>query len=215
MDKYKFINDKFPSVEYDDLKKIDKKAVAIIDSLLTGSDKVQLPLASAIDLDSQKDFTVDVKQLVRIQFAIYSISNIVFTTKTMKDADNKAYNVYFAESVDDCPELEELFTTAKKSESKRESSKKTSDRKTALEENRIAKIETKKNKEYGEAVKGAKNNTADVYAPLVISALYDLQKVLKFKDDKLEMVRTVLEKMESSVVTVALRDGVNYYGDVK
>ncbi len=213
MDKYKFINDKFPSVEYDDLKKIDKKAVAIIDSLLTGSDKVQLPLASAIDLDSQKDFTVDVKQLVRIQFAIYSISNIVFTTKTMKDADNKAYNVYFAESVDDCPELEELFTTAKKSESKRESSKKTSDRKIAREENRIAKIETKKNNEYGEAVKKAKDKTGDVYAPLVITALYDLQKVLKFKDADLEMVRTVLEKFESSVVTVALRDGSKYYGE--
>jgi len=213
MDKYKFINDKFPSVEYDDLKKIDKKAVAIIDSLLTGSDKVQLPLASAIDLDSQKDFTVDVKQLVRIQFAIYSISNIVFTTKTMKDADNKAYNVYFAESVDDCPELEELFTTAKKSESKRESSKKTSDKKIAREENRIAKIETKKNNEYGEAVKKAKDNTGDVYAPLVITALYDLQKVLKFKDGDLEMVRSVLEKFESSVVTVALRDGSKYYGE--
>lgn len=207
-----FINDKFPKVEYDDLKKIDKKAIAIIDGLLTTKTKVQLPLASAIDLESQKDFTVDVKQLVRIQYAIYSISNIVFTTKTEKDADKKAYNVYFAETVDDCTELEKLFSSAKKSDSKRESSKKTSDRKATIEENRIAKIETKKNDEYGEAVKNAVEKHDDVYKPCVISALYDLQKILKFKDDKLGEVRDRLEKMESSIVTIALRDGVEYYG---
>lgn len=126
----KVISKRFPKVAYDDLKKMDKKAVAIVDAFFTENSKgkkIELPLTSSIDLEKDKVISVDVATLIRIQYAIFTLSSLVFTSDERKDKDGKAYNVYFVEkSAEFKGEFE--YYEPKKSEVKRESSKKTAEK---------------------------------------------------------------------------------------
>lgn len=121
------ISKRFPKVAYDDLKKMDKKAVAIVDafyseSVPVGKDKkIELPLTSSIDLEKDKVISVDVATLKRIQYAIFTLSSLVFTTEERKDKSGKAYNVYFVERAKEL-KGEYEFYEPKKNEVKRESS---------------------------------------------------------------------------------------------
>lgn len=126
-----YINSKLPNTNYDELSRNDKKAICNIDSLFKDNNlnKIEVPLMSSIDLEKQSEFCTDVKTLVRIQYAIYNISSIVFSREVRKDTENKDFFVYFANRVTTADkELEKLFTEAKKSDKKRESSKKVTER---------------------------------------------------------------------------------------
>jgi len=141
------ISKRFPKVVYDDLKKMDKKAVAIVDAFFNDNakgKKIELPLASSIDLEKEKVVSVDVATLVRIQHAIFSLSSLVFTTEERKDKEGKSYNVYYVEQAKELKGEFEYYTP-KKSEQKRESSKATrekSEQKKA-EEQKIAEEKIK------------------------------------------------------------------------
>ena len=118
------ISKRFPKVAYDDLKKMDKKAVAIVDAFYTEKGKgkkIELPLTSSIDLEKDKVISVDVATLKRIQYAIFTLSSLVFTTEEKKDNEGKAYNVYFVEKAEEL-KGEYEFYEPKKNEVKRESS---------------------------------------------------------------------------------------------
>lgn len=126
----KLVSKRFPKVEYSDLKKMDKKAVAIVDSFFNDNakgKKIELPLTSSVDLEKDKLVSVDVASLVRIQYAIFTLSSLVFTYEERKDKDGKSYNVYFVEQADEL-KGEYEFYAPKKSQVKRESSKKTAEK---------------------------------------------------------------------------------------
>lgn len=126
-----YINSKLPKINYDELTRNDKKVVCIIDGLFNDKklNKIEIPLTSAVDLEKQSEFCADVKTLVRIQYAVYNLSSIVFSRETRKDSENKDFFVYFANRVTNTDiELEKLFSEPKKTEKKRESSKKTLER---------------------------------------------------------------------------------------
>jgi hypothetical protein len=139
---------RFPKVAYDDLKKMDKKAVAIVDAFYTEKGKgkkIELPLTSSIDLEKDKVISVDVATLKRIQYAIFTLSSLVFTTVERKDKAGKAYNVYFVEKAEEL-KGEYEFYEPKKNEIKRESSavtaQKSAQKKAEAQKAEAEKIET-------------------------------------------------------------------------
>ena len=141
------ISKRFPKVVYDNLKKMDKKAVAIVDAFYTENGKgkkIELPLTSSIDLEKDKVISVDVATLKRIQFAIFTLSSLVFTTEERKDKAGKAYNVYFVEKAEEL-KGEYEFYEPKKNEVKRESSavtaKKSAEKKAEEQKAEAEKIE--------------------------------------------------------------------------
>lgn len=139
-----YIKTSFPSTSYDELTRNDKKVVCIIDGLFNDKslNKIEIPLTSAVDLEKQSEFCADVKTLVRIQYAVYNLSSIVFSREVRKDSENKDFFVYFANRVTSADkELEKLFTEAKKSDKKRESSKKTKAKSEAKKQEKIKEEE--------------------------------------------------------------------------
>lgn len=135
-----YINTKLPNTAYDDLSRNDKKVVCIIDGLFNDKklNKIEIPLTSAVDLEKQSEFCADVKTLIRIQYAVYNLSSIVFSREVRKDSENKDFFVYFANRVTTADkELEKLFVEGKKSDKKRESSKKTKAKSEAKKQEKI------------------------------------------------------------------------------
>lgn len=121
---YKLINAKFPMVDFDNLKKCDKKTIAIVNKLVgSNAKKVKLPLSSSVDIDTNRTVSVDVASLIRSQYAIIQMLSIVYTYEEEKDLNGEAFRVYYAIKNPDFKLPSEVLTEPKKNEGKRESSK--------------------------------------------------------------------------------------------
>lgn len=194
MKKIKLINAKFPMVDFDNLKKSDKKTVAIVNKLVEGSKakKVKLPLASSIDVDTSKNVSVDVPSLVRVQFAINSLLSIVFSYEEEKDVNGDAFRVYYALKEPSFKFPKEVLTEPKKSEGKRESSKAAKER--AEEKKRAEEAEAEAiNEEQSRLDNEFDKKTAELLEGLCVTygLKLPIEKRNKFEEDVLKILRRV------------------------
>lgn len=166
MKNYKLISSKFPMVDFESLKKSDKKTVAIVNKLLSSSKsgKVKLPLSSSVDIDTSKTVSVDVPSLIRTQYAINGLLSVVYTYEEEKDLNGEAFRVYFAIKSPDFKLPKEILTEPKKNEEKRGSSK-----------DAKAKSEEKKKKEQAE-------EQAKIEEEEKLDKAFDLQTVALLRD---------------------------------
>lgn len=124
MKNYKLISSKFPKVDFDNLKKCDKKTIAIVNKLVGNSDKkIKLPLSSSVDIDTNKTVSVDVASLIRSQYAIVQMLSIVYTYEEEKDLNGEAFRVYYAVKNPSFKLPEDVLNVPKVSDNKRPSSK--------------------------------------------------------------------------------------------
>lgn len=121
MKKLTYVSKSFPKTNYSDLARKDRKAIAIVMGLLKGDKKrVQLPLATSIDVEADKTVNLDVPSLKRVQWAIFETCSVVFSTEEAHDKNGEVYNVYFANVVTKPYKFLDVdFREAKKNEQKR------------------------------------------------------------------------------------------------
>lgn len=196
MKKIKLIKEKFPMVDFLDLKKSDKKTVAIVNKLMekvkTEGSKVKLPLASSIDVDTSKNVSVDVPSLVRVQYAIFKELSIVFTYEEEKDINGESFRVYFACKLPSFRFPKEVLSEPKKSEGKRESSKVAKER--AEEKKRAEEAEAEAiNEEQSRLDNEFDKKTVELLEGLCITygLKLPIEKRNKFEEDVLKILRRV------------------------
>lgn len=139
-------------IEFAQLTLKDKKSFKILLTLSRQDKWNKIPLASAQDADTLKQFTLDVETLLRVAFALSKEQNIYIYTESVKD-DDGTHTEYFVHKLDDGETVtitDETFggkvlksdtirpssakttsatsaTSSKKSESKKESEKEKSE----------------------------------------------------------------------------------------